>query len=365
MEYFGVFVADENLSRRFRVFRDSILVGPGEGDFLPIRNGLNGAQLVGTQDGHPGLPETGHRLLVGMPVGIVLAQTDDAVLGIHFIQKAVAGGGVGAVVAHLQNVRLPVEGFSPVVQHVIFRLRLHVASEQEIGLPVGNPQDDGGIVGFGVGLYRPQHRNLRLSQRKSVAGGGDGDFQTLLVGIVDEFVENAGRIGLCGGVDRFSGVHYQHGGQAAHMILVGVGADDGFQLLHALLLQKRHHQLAVVPVAAVNEHKLSVAFQKGAVRLAHIDELDGEAVAGYHRLLPQVFRDHIAACRDDQCENSGNQFFLIYFHHFTHLSDSPPPNPAAPLFRWGASHRPPAPAGRSDRYRLLSPDSPAPSGHFR
>ena len=36
VEYFGVFVADEHLSRRFRVFRDSILVGPGEGDFLPM-----------------------------------------------------------------------------------------------------------------------------------------------------------------------------------------------------------------------------------------------------------------------------------------------------------------------------------------
>ena len=194
------------------------------------------------------------------------------------------------MVAHLQHVGLPIKLLTPVVQHIVFRLRLHVAGEQECGFPIVHLQDDGGVVGLGVGLYRPQHRDLRLPQRKLVTGGGNGNFQTLLVGVVDKFVKNIGGIGLCGGVHRFGGVHRQHSRQAAYMILVGVGAHHGFQLLHALLLQVRNHQLAVVPVAAVNEQKLPITFQKRAVCLSHVDELNGQPSVGDGGLCRQSFR---------------------------------------------------------------------------
>ena len=57
------------------------------------------------------------------------------------------------------------------------------------------------------------------------------------------------------------------------MILMGMGADHSLQLLHILLLQIGHHQLGIVPVAAVNEDKPVAPFNQGAVRLPHIDEV--------------------------------------------------------------------------------------------
>ena len=136
------------------------------------------------------------------------------------------------------------------------------------------------VVGLGVGFYRPHHRHLGIPQGKSVAGGGDGDLQPLLVGIVDEFIEDFGGIGAGGGVNRFGRVHRQHRGQTAHMILMGVGAHHRRQLLDTLLLEIRHHQLAVLPVAPVNEHEFAPAFQQGAVRLAYIKKRNGQALPG-------------------------------------------------------------------------------------
>ena len=57
------------------------------------------------------------------------------------------------------------------------------------------------------------------------------------------------------------------------MVLVGVGAEDVFQLLDALTLQVGDDQTAVVHIAAVIEHELSVALHQDAEGLSHIDEV--------------------------------------------------------------------------------------------
>ena len=101
------------------------------------------------------------------------------------------------------------------------------------------------------------------------------------------------------------------------MILVGVGADHSGKFLHAPLLQNGYHQLAVIPVAAVDQQILSVALQKGTVRLPHIDILHSQTVPGDSRFLLQVFRYHIAARQNHQGENPGNQLFLIDLHSVT------------------------------------------------
>ena len=96
------------------------------------------------------------------------------------------------------------------------------------------------------------------------------------------------------------------------MILVGMGAHHGGKLLHPLLLQKRHHQLAVVPVAAVNEHKLSVAFQKGAVRLAHVDKRHRKTVAG--NTCRSGFRqEHITAAQQQRENNEKGKESFLHF----------------------------------------------------
>ena len=65
----------------------------------------------------------------------------------------------------------------------------------------------------------------------------------------------------------------QCGSQAAYMILVRVGAEHIFQLFHPLTLQVRDDETAVVHIAAVVKHELSVTFHQHAQRLTHIDEM--------------------------------------------------------------------------------------------
>ena len=76
----------------------------------------------------------------------------------------------------------------------------------------------------------------------------------------------------------------QRSGQAAHMILVGVGAEHILQLLHAEILQVRDDIAAIVHVAAVVEHILAVTFHQHAQGLPHIQEVHlkvgGLAVSG-------------------------------------------------------------------------------------
>ena len=65
----------------------------------------------------------------------------------------------------------------------------------------------------------------------------------------------------------------QRGGQTAHMVFVGVGAEDVFQLLHTLALQVGDDETAVVHIAAVVEHVLPVALHQHAEGLAHVNEV--------------------------------------------------------------------------------------------
>ena len=60
------------------------------------------------------------------------------------------------------------------------------------------------------------------------------------------------------------------------MILVGMGADHGVELLHTHVLQIGDHQIAVFHIAAVDDHEFPVTFEKGTVRLPHIEEVNGE-----------------------------------------------------------------------------------------
>lgn len=57
------------------------------------------------------------------------------------------------------------------------------------------------------------------------------------------------------------------------MVLVGVGAEHILQLLHPLLLQVGNHQTAVVHIAAIVEHELSVTLYQYAQRLPYINEV--------------------------------------------------------------------------------------------
>ena len=57
------------------------------------------------------------------------------------------------------------------------------------------------------------------------------------------------------------------------MILVRVGAEHIFQLFHPLTLQVRDDETAVVHIAAVVEHELSVAFHQHTQRLTDVDKM--------------------------------------------------------------------------------------------
>ena len=87
------------------------------------------------------------------------------------------------------------------------------------------------------------------------------------------------------------------------MILVGVGADHGFQTLHALLLQIGDDELAVIHIAAVDEHIFPAAFQQRAVRLTHVYEMNrqgipaGDGAGGRSRVFLRQ-----AAAAQQQCQ---------------------------------------------------------------
>ena len=135
----------------------------------------------------------------------------------------------------------------------------------------------------------------------------------------------------------------QRSGQTAHMVFVSMGAEDILQLLDPLTLQVGDHQTAVVHIAAVVEHELSVALHQHAQRLPHVDEvhLEGGVLPVGRRRFGlrscRVRHDAAAASRDDgrgvtaheaqrkgcgQCQRSeaaherlsGHFFFFEVFH---------------------------------------------------
>ena len=116
----------------------------------------------------------------------------------------------------------------------------------------------------------------------------------------------------------------QRAGQAAHMVLVGVGADHIVQLVDALLVQIGHHQAAVGHVAAVDEHGILSAHQQGGVGLSHIDEVYGQGGAVRYGGSAARRRGEQVAARqgDEQAEQSeqggdtsfhGNSFSALVY----------------------------------------------------
>ena len=63
------------------------------------------------------------------------------------------------------------------------------------------------------------------------------------------------------------------------MVFVGVGAEYILQLLHSLLLQVGYHQTAVVHIAAIVEHELSVTLYQHAQRLPYVNEVHLKGLA--------------------------------------------------------------------------------------
>ena len=103
--------------------------------------------------------------------------------------------------------------------------------------------------------------------------------QALLLGVFDKIIEAFGAAfgHRAVSVPRRELCHY--GGKPAHMILVGVRAEHILQLLHPLLLQVGDHQTAVVHIAAVVEHELSVTLYQYAQRLPYINEVHLKGLA--------------------------------------------------------------------------------------
>ena len=127
------------------------------------------------------------------------------------------------------------------------------------------------------------------------------------------------------------------------MVFVSMGAEDILQLLDPLTLQVGDYQTAVVHIAAVVEHELSVALHQHAQRLPYVDEvhLEGGVLPVGRRRSGlrscRVRHDVAAASRDDgrgitaheaqrkgcgQCQRSeaaherlsGHFFFFEVFH---------------------------------------------------
>ena len=96
------------------------------------------------------------------------------------------------------------------------------------------------------------------------------------------------------------------------MVLVGMGADHGGQLLHTLLLQIGHHQLAVRLVASIDKHVFPAAFQQSTVRLAHVDKRHRKTVAG--NTCRSGFRqEHITAAQQQRENNEKGKESFLHF----------------------------------------------------
>ena len=177
------------------------------------------------------------------------------------------------MVAHLQHVGVEIFLAAPIIQHIVFCGSLHISGKEEGGFSINHLQHNGGIIRFGVGLYRAQHSDRCAGEGNGIAGRGDLDLQILLVYIIYKIIEALGAVGAGRGVDCLCGEYRQHTGQTACMILVGMAADHCRQLLNALLLQIADYQRAVFHISAVNEHVFSAVLQERAVRLPHINEM--------------------------------------------------------------------------------------------
>ena len=128
------------------------------------------------------------------------------------------------MVAHLQHIHLEV---GPAVDEVPFGVGFHITCEQKAGGTVINAEDNGGIVGVTV-----------LRHRAQLGDGCPGHLylSALLLGVLDKILKTLGAGLRHRGIDVVGREVSQCRGQTAHMVLVGVGAEDVFQPLHALSL---------------------------------------------------------------------------------------------------------------------------------
>ena len=100
----------------------------------------DGAQLVSAQDADSCVPQALEGFFVGHAVAVALPHADDGHLGLYGVQKRLGGGGVAAVVAHLEHVGLDI---GPGIQDILLGLGLGVAGEEEGGIPQGDFEHDG------------------------------------------------------------------------------------------------------------------------------------------------------------------------------------------------------------------------------
>ena len=241
-----------------------------------VADGHNAPQQIGAVDCGPLVVEAAENLVIGVAVRVPGAHGDNGIFRQDFAQKAVAGGGVASVVAHLQHRGLQIAAR---VHQIGLSALFHVSGEQERGFPEIHPQDNGGVVGVGIVLTGAQDCNQGVPQ---VIGGvhlrADGG-EPLGLGVLDELAEGLGAVLADGGPHRPGGTGVQGAGEAAHMVLVGVGTHHIVQVLHPQVLQVGDEQAAVLRIAAVNEHRLPAAQQQGGVGLSHVDEMNGQSLA--------------------------------------------------------------------------------------
>ena len=175
------------------------------------------------------------------------------------------------MVAHLEH---RTGHIAAVGEQVGLRVPLHVAGEEKRGLSKVHPQHDGGVVGIVIIPPGPQNRHHSAAQGKGLVGGGCGGREALGFGVPDKIPEGLGIVFADGGKHLRRGAGVQRAGQAAHMILVGVGTHHIIQRVHALVLQIGDHPAAVLRIAAVDEHCLPPAQQQRGIGLPHVDEVD-------------------------------------------------------------------------------------------
>ena len=277
MELFAVHVADVSLLRSAggrRVGGVQLAVRHkalgAHGEVLAVAANGDGALQVGAVDVHLCVPQDAQGLLVGMAVLVARATVDDAHFRQNCVLKEGAGAGAGAVVPYLQYIGFQV---GTAVHKVGLGGLFHVTGQQKAGAAVVDAQHQRGVVGLAVLRYRAQQGNGGAAQRPDGAHGGRFQLQALLLRILDKIVEAFGAaLGhRAVSVPRRELCHY--GGKPAYMVLVSVGAEHILQMLNPLLLQVGDHQTAVVYVAAVVEHELSVTLHQYAQRLPYINEV--------------------------------------------------------------------------------------------
>ena len=207
----------------------------------------------------------------------------------------------------------------------------HVAGQQKAGVAVVDAQHQRGVVGVAVPGHRAQQGNGGAAQRPDGAHGGHFQLQTLLLRILDKIVEAFGAALGHRAVSVLCRELCHHGGKPAHMVLVSMGAEHILQLLHPLLLQVGDYQTAVVYVAAVVEHELSVTLHQYAQRLPYINEVhlkglacpgggfdDVSAVAGQAVTGGKSQRQHSGQRQRSQPQEqaAGEQGYFFFFPVF-------------------------------------------------